>query len=76
MFSSRFDKQDADDQVLEKIVLYIVLSIIRNFTESDIDIFDIRSQIEQQTENQESKDSGWRFDKINSMTIHLYKLLS
>ena len=76
MFSSRFDKQDADDQVLEEIVLYIVLSIIRNFTESDIDIFDIRSQIEQQTENQESKDSGWRFDKINSMTIHLYKLLS
>ena len=76
MFSSRFDKQDADDQVLEKIVLYIVLSIIRNFTESHIDIFDIRSQIEQQTENQESKDSGWRFDKINSMTIHLYKLLS
>ena len=48
MFSSRFDKQDADDQVLDEIVLYIVLSIIRNFTESDIDIFDIRSQIEQQ----------------------------
>ena len=76
MFSSRFDKQDADDQVLDETVLYIVLSIIRNFTESDIDFIDIRFQIEQQTENQESKDSVWRFDKFNSMTIYVYKLLS
>ena len=76
MFSSRFDKQDEDDQVLDETVLYIVLSIIRNFTESDIDFIDIRFQIEQQTENQESKDSVWRFDKFNSMTIYVYKLLS
>ena len=71
MFSSRFDKQDEDDQVLDQIDLYIVLSINRNFRESDIDIIDIRSQTEQQTENKQSKDSGWRFDKINSMTIYV-----
>ena len=63
MFSSRFDKQDEDDQVLDEIDLYLVLSIIRNFRESDNDIIDIRSQTEQQTENKQSKDNGWRFDK-------------
>ena len=50
MFSTRFDKQDEDDQVLDEIELYINLSINRNLTESDIDE---RSQLEQKIENQE-----------------------
>ena len=29
--------------------------------------------LEQQIESQESKDSGWRSDKINSLTIYFYK---
>ena len=50
MFSTRFDKQDEDDQVLDEIELYINLSINRNLRESDIDE---RSQLEQKIENQE-----------------------
>ena len=39
-------------------------------TESDNDIIDVRSQLEQQIRNQESKESAWRFDLFNSMTLH------
>ena len=44
-----------------------------NLTESDIDNIDIRSQIEHQIQIQETKESGWIFDEINSMKISFYK---
>ena len=31
---------------------------------------DVKSPLEHQIQQQEMKDSGWRFDKINSMTIY------
>ena len=42
-------------------------------TESDLDKLDIKSPLEHQIQQQEMKDSGWRFDKNNSMTIYFYK---
>ena len=68
MFSARFDKRAEDDQVLDEIEMYISLNIIQNSTESDIDIIDVRSELEKQIQNQEKKDSGWRVDKTNSLT--------
>ena len=44
-----------------------------NLTQTDIDNIDVNSPLEHQIHQQEMKDSGWRFDKINSMTIHFYK---
>ena len=49
------------------------LKISNNLTESDIDNIDFRSQLEQQIQFQETKESGWIFDKINSMKISFYK---
>ena len=49
------------------------LKIINSLTESDIDNIDVRSQLEHQIQMQELKDSGWIFDKINSMKISFYK---
>ena len=40
-----------------------------NLTQSDIDIIDVKSQLEQQIQVQETKESGWIFDKINPMKI-------
>ena len=40
---------------------------------SDLDKIDIRSPLEHQTQQNEIKDSGWRFDKTNSMKIYFYK---
>ena len=44
-----------------------------NLTETDIDEIDIKSQLEHQIQVQETKESGWILDKINSMEIRFYK---
>ena len=63
VFLARFDKQDEDNQVLDETELSINLNINHNSTETDIDIFEIESPSEHQIQQQEMKDSGWRFDK-------------
>ena len=73
LFSASFYKINEEDQRNNEIVLYMNLKIINNLTESDIDNIDIRSQIEHQIQIQEMKESGWIFDKINSMKISFYK---
>ena len=65
MFSASFYKINEEDQRNNEIELYINLKINSNLTESDIDNMDIRSQLEQQIQVQETKESGWIFDKIN-----------
>ena len=69
VFSARFDKQDEDNQILGETELFINLIINHNLTETDLDKIDIRSPLEHQIQ-QQMKDSGWRFDKINSMTVY------
>ena len=73
VFSARFDQQDEDGQILEETELFINLNINQNLTQSDLDKIDIRSPLEPQIQKQEMKDSGWRFDKLYSMTIYFYK---
>ena len=73
VFSTRFHKQDEEGQLLDEIELFINLSMNYNITQSDIDKIDIGSTLEHQIQQQEMKDSGWRFDKINSMTIYFYE---
>ena len=73
IFSPRFDKQNDNNQVLDETELYINLNINHNLTEADINIIDIKSALEHQIKQQEMKNSGWRFDKKNSMTIYFYK---
>ena len=73
VFSARFDEQDEDGQLLEATELFINLNINHNLTQSDLKKIDNRSPLEHQIQQQEMKDSGWRFDKINSMTIFFHK---
>ena len=73
VFSARFDEQDEDNQVLDETELFINLNINHNLTQSDLDNIDVVSQLDYQTLQQEMKESGWRFDKINSMTIYFYQ---
>ena len=72
-FSARFDKQDEDNQVSDETELYINLYINHNSTQTDTDNIDVKSLLENQIQQQEMKDSGWRFDKTNSMTIYFLK---
>ena len=72
MFPTRFDKQDEVHQNLDDIQLYNNLSINQKLTESDIDTFDVRSQLEQQFQNQESKHNDWRFEKTYPKTVQFF----
>ena len=49
------------------------MNINTNLTESDIDNIDVQSQLEHQIQIQETKESGWIFDKINSMNVRFYE---
>ena len=73
LFSASFYKINEEDQRNNEIELYINLNINHNLTESDINDIDGRYQLEHQIQNQEMKESGWIFDKINSMKISFYK---
>ena len=59
---------------MDETELFINLNINQNLTQSDLDNFNITFPLECQLQQQEMKDSGWRFDKINSMTIYFYKI--
>ena len=73
LFSANFYKINEYDFRDNEIELYISLKINHNLTESDIDNIDVRSQLEHQIQIQETKESGWIFDKINSMKISFYE---
>ena len=70
VFSARFNKQDEDNQVLDETETFFNLNIYDKITQTDIDNIDVKSPLEHQIKQQEMKDSGWRFDKINSMTVY------
>ena len=73
VFSARFDKQNEDGQLLDETELFINLNMNHNLTQSNLDKINIVSPLEFQIQKQEMKDSGWRFDKITSMTIYFYE---
>ena len=73
VFSARFHKQNEDNQVVDETELIIILNINHKLTQTDIDKIDVKSPLEHQIQQQEIKDSGWRFDKIISMTVYFYK---
>ena len=60
-----------EDQRRDEIELFINLGINNNLTETGIDNIDVKSQLEHQI--QKTKESGWIFDKTNSMKIRFYK---
>ena len=73
LFSASFYKINEEDQRNNEIELYINLKNNNNLTESDIDNIDVKSQLEHQIQVQETKESGWIFDKIISMKKSFYK---
>ena len=71
LFSASFYKINEEDQRCDEIELFINLNISNNLTETDINDIDVKSQLEHQVQIQETKESGWIFDKNNSMKIRL-----
>ena len=57
---------------IKKSELFINFYFNHNLTETEINNIDFESQLERQIQIQETKDSGWIFEKINSMKIRFY----
>ena len=73
LFSASFYKNIGEDQKVEEIELLNNLNINPKLTVSDNKNIDVKSQLEHQIQFQETKRSGWIYDKINSMKIEFYK---
>ena len=73
IFSASFHKNNEEDQGKNEIESYINLKINHNLTGSVIDNIDVTSPSEHQIQVQETKESGWIFDKINSRKLSFYK---
>ena len=73
IFSASFYKINEEDQRNGEPELFINLNFDHNLTENDINYIDFKSQLEHKIESQETKESGWIFDKITSMKIRFYK---
>ena len=73
IFSASFYKINEEDQRSDEIDLFINLNNNNNLTENDIDKIDIKPLLELSIQIQETKESGWIFDKINSMNVRFYK---
>ena len=73
VFTASFDEQDEDSQVLDETELFNYLKINHKLTETDLDKIDVKSPLEHQRQQQEMKDSGWRFGKNNSMTVYFFQ---
>ena len=56
---------------MKKQIYLLFLNINHNITECDVENVDVKSQLEHQI--QETKISGWVFDKGNSMKIKFYE---
>ena len=73
LFSASFFKINEEDQRSDEIDLFNNLKINNKLTESDIDIIDNKSQLEHQIQIQETKESGWIFERIIALKIRFYK---
>ena len=73
LFSASFYNISEEYERGDEIELFINLNINHKLKESDINNIDVKSQLEHQIQIQETKESGWIFDKINSMKIRFYK---
>ena len=72
-FSAIFDEQGENNQKLDETDTFNSLNSNHNITETDIDNIYVKSPLEHQIQQQEMKDSGWRFDKIKSMILYFHK---
>ena len=55
--------------------MFINLNNNHNLTQTDISNIDVKPPLEHKIQEQEMKDSGWRLDKTNSITVYFFAKL-
>ena len=73
LFSTTFYKINEENQRSDETQSFINLNTNKKLTENDIVMIDVKSQLEHQIQIQETKESGWNFEKSISMKLRFYK---
>ena len=71
-FMLLFYKFEEDEDIRKEAEMTINLNMTNNLTQSEIDNVDIQWDLEARKQNLEMRESGWRFQRVNSMTICFY----
>ena len=67
-----FYKFEEDGDIRKEAEMTVNLNMINNLTQSEIDNVDIQWDLEARKQNLEMGESGWIFQRFNSMTISYY----
>ena len=65
-------KFEEDGDIRKEAEMTINLNMTNNLTQSEIDNVDIQWDLEARKQNLEMRESGWIFQRVNSMTISFY----
>ena len=71
-FMLLFNKFEEDGDIKRETEMTITLSMVNNLTQSEIDNINFQWELEARKQNSEMKESGWHFQRVNSMTISFY----
>ena len=71
-FRLLFNKFEEDGDIRKETEMVVNLSMVNNLTQSEIDNTNIQWEVEARKQNLEMKESGWHFQRVNSMTISFY----
>ena len=71
-FMLLFYKFEEDGDIRRETQMSINLNMITNLTQSEIDNVNIQWDLESRKQNLEMRESGWVFQRVNSMTISFY----
>ena len=71
-FMLLFYKFEENGDIRKEAEMTINSNMINNLTQSEIDNIDIQWNFEARKQNLEMRESGWIFQRVNSMTISFY----
>ena len=71
-FMLLFYKYEEDGDIRKEAEMTVTLNMANNLTQSEIVNVDIQWNLEARKQNLEMKESGWNFQRVNSMTISFY----
>ena len=68
-----FNKYGEDNEIINQFEIPITSSITHNLTQSEIDNIKVQWTSENRIQSKEMKESGWNYQRINSMKKKFYK---
>ena len=68
-FMLLFNKFEEDGDIRKEAEMVVNLSMVNKLTKSEIDNANIQWEVEARKQKLEMRESGWPFQRVNSMTI-------